>query len=205
MLFRTFSTRDKEPMIKMFNTYIKSKLEYCCTVWSPIQQTYINEIEKIQKTFTSKINGMEGLDYHERLKKLDMYSLERRRDRYYIIYGWQQLEGIQENILNLKQSWIGTSRRIVSRRIPYQVDGRRLKRADITKIHNCPARRIERVFNSIPPKLRNLTGTKTETFKRHLDNWLKEVPDLPRIGKYSRWVAAESNMIQHQAVTLKKR
>ena len=95
MLFRTFSTRDKDPMIKMFNTYVKSKLEYCCIVWSPVQQTYINELEKIQKTFTSKINGMEGLDYHERLKKLDLYSLERRRDRYFIIYGWQQPEGIK--------------------------------------------------------------------------------------------------------------
>ena len=72
------------------------------------------------------------------------------------------------------------------RRIPYQVDGRRLRRADITKIHNCPARRIERVFNSIPPKLRNLTGIKTDTFKGHLDKWLKDVPDLPIIGKYSR-------------------
>ena len=36
MLLRTFSTRDKEPMIKMFNAYIKSKLEYCCIVWSPV-------------------------------------------------------------------------------------------------------------------------------------------------------------------------
>ena len=62
MLFRTFSTRDKVPMIKMFNTYIKSKLEYCCIVWYPVQQAYINELEKIQKTFTNKINGMEELD-----------------------------------------------------------------------------------------------------------------------------------------------
>ena len=111
MLLRTFSTRDKNPMIKMFNTYVKSKLEYCCIVWSPVQQTYINELEKIQKTFTSKIDGMEGLDNHERLEKLDLYSLERRRDRYFIIYGWQQLEGLKENVLGLKKCWIGTSRR----------------------------------------------------------------------------------------------
>ena len=52
MILRTFSTRDKEPMIKMFNTYIKSKLEYCCIVWSPVEQKYINELENIQKTFT---------------------------------------------------------------------------------------------------------------------------------------------------------
>ena len=153
MLFRTFSTRDKEPMIKMFNTYIKSKLEYCCIVWSPVQQTYIYELEKIQKTFTSKINGMEGLDYHQRLEKLGMYSLERRRDRYFIIYGWQQLEKLKENILGLKSSWIGTSRRIISTRIPYQFEGRRLTRANVTKIYNCPSRRVERMFNSIPANI----------------------------------------------------
>ena len=73
MLLRAFSIREKEPMIKLFNTYIKSKLEYCCIVWSPIQQTYIAELENIQRIFTSKINGMEGLDYHERLKKLNIY------------------------------------------------------------------------------------------------------------------------------------
>ena len=89
MLLRTFSTRDKEPMIKMFNTYIKSKLEYCCIVWCPVEQKYINELEDIQKIYTKKIDGMEDLNYHERLKRLKMYSLERRRDRYLIIYGWQ--------------------------------------------------------------------------------------------------------------------
>ena len=205
MILRTFSTRDKKPMIKMFNTYIKSKLEYCCIVWSPVQQSYINELEKIQKTFTSKINGMEELDYHERLKELDMYSLERRRDRYFIIYGWQQIEGVKENVLDLKTSWIGTSRRIISKRIPYQVEGKRLRRADTTKVYNCPARKVERIFNSIPASIRNLTGVTTDTFKLHLDKWLKTVPDLPRIGKYSRWVAAESNNVQHQAVTLHRR
>ena len=69
MLLRTFSTRDKEPMIKTFNTYIKSKLEYCCIVWSPVEQEFINEMEDIQNIFTKKIDGMEGLNYHERLKK----------------------------------------------------------------------------------------------------------------------------------------
>ena len=47
MLLRTFSTREREPMIKLYNTYIKSKLEYCCIVWSPLQQTLISELEKI--------------------------------------------------------------------------------------------------------------------------------------------------------------
>ena len=76
-------------------------MEYCCIVWSPVNKKWIYELEKIQKSFTSKINGMEELDYHERLKKLNLYSLERRRERYLIIYGWQQLEGKRENVLRL--------------------------------------------------------------------------------------------------------
>ena len=76
MLLRMFSTREREPMVRMFNTYIKSKLKYCCIVWSPMTQKWIYELEKIQQSFTSKINGMEELDYRERLKKLNLYSLE---------------------------------------------------------------------------------------------------------------------------------
>ena len=53
-----------------------------------MSQKWIYELEKIQKSFTSKINGMEKLDYHERLKKLNLYILERRREKYIIIYGW---------------------------------------------------------------------------------------------------------------------
>ena len=112
-----------------------------------------------------------------------------------------KLEGIKHNIMDLKSSWIGTSRRI-SRRIPGKAEGRKVKAINRTKVHNCPARRVERIFNSIPPDIRNRTKETTDTFKRHLDEWLKKVPDLPRIGKYSRWVSADTNSVVHQAVTL---
>ena len=44
---------------------------------------------------------MEDLDYHQRLKKLRMYSLERRRERFLIINAWEQLEDVMRNILGL--------------------------------------------------------------------------------------------------------
>ena len=204
MLLRTFSTRDKEPMIKMFNTYIKSKLEYCCIVWSPVEQKYINELEDIQKIYTKKIDGMEDLDYHERLKSLKMYSLERRRDRYLIIYGWQQIENIKENVLKLE---VNINRRIKQGHTPGYGTERvgtervRILRATQTKIHNFPARKIERAFNCMPSELRNMTGVKTETFKKHLDKWLSGVPDQPRGGGYAGQVAASNNSIQVQCKT----
>ena len=205
MLLRTFSTREKEPMLRMFNTYIRSKLEYCCIVWSPVMQKWIYELEKIQKSFTSKINGIEELDYHERLKKLNLYSLERRRERYMIIYGWQQLEGLKENVLKLTASETRRDRRIITPKIPNSANGKRLTRVEKRQIYNCPARKIQRLFNCIPGKIRNITKVTTDTFKRHLDEWLKTVPDQPRGGGYSGRVAAESNSIQHQSVTLRTR
>ena len=147
---------------------------------------------------------MEGLDYHERLKKLNMYSLKRRRDRYLIIYGWQQIENIKENVLKLKTSWRGVGRRIISKGINTQVEGRRLKRSTITNIYNSPAKRIERAFNSIPNYLKNMPGVKTDAFKARLDKWLHEVPDLPKYGRYAKWVSASSNAIQDQAVNLRR-
>ena len=41
-----------------------------------------------------------------------MYSLEQRRDRYKIIYAWQQIEGLKENIMNLKTNKNKTNRMI---------------------------------------------------------------------------------------------
>ena len=199
MLLRTFSTRDKEPMIKMFNTYIKSKLEYCCIVWSPVEQKYINELEDIQKIYTKKIDGMEDLNYHERLKRLKMYSLERRRDRYLIIYGWQQIENIKENVLKLE---VNINRRIKQGQTRnHGTGGERILESIKTKINHCPARKIERAFNCMPRVLRNVTGVKTETFKKQLDKWLSGVPDQPRGGGYAGQVAADSNSIQVQCKT----
>ena len=59
----------------------------------------IDKLERIQKNYTSKIRGLENMNYHERLEKLNLNSLERRRERFMIINAWEQIEGIRENIL----------------------------------------------------------------------------------------------------------
>ena len=199
LLMRTFSMREQIPMMRLFNTYIRSKLEYCCLVWSPSHQNDINKLERVLKNFTSKISGMEKLNYHERLRKLNLYSLERRRERFMIINAWQQIEGIKENILSLKARRIGRSRRIVSTVIPIGIKGKTIKGKYRTLVHNSTARKMERLFNIIPPNIRNITGKTTDTFKGHLDKWLMSIPDTPKIDDYGLTVAAESNSIVDQA------
>ena len=54
---------------------------------------------------------MKGLNYHQRLKKLGMYTME-RRDQFRIIYAWQQLEKMKENIMDLKNNYNSSNRLI---------------------------------------------------------------------------------------------
>ena len=34
-------------MMKLFNTYVRSKIDYCCIVWSPWCQSDIDKVERI--------------------------------------------------------------------------------------------------------------------------------------------------------------
>ena len=49
-------------------------------------------IGEVQKKFTRKIKLEGKLDYWQRLKVLRLYSQERRRERYRIIYVWKILK-----------------------------------------------------------------------------------------------------------------
>ncbi|MCP4252991.1 MAG: hypothetical protein GY775_06210, partial [Candidatus Scalindua sp.] len=193
LLLRTFKTREAGPMMTMFNSYIRSKMEYCCLIWNPQKKDDIDRIERIQKNFTSKISGLEEVNYHERLKRLRIYSLERRRERFLIINAWQQLEGIKENALKLETGREGRRRCIKSAAIPTTIDGKHR-----TQIQNSTARQMERLFNALPYEIQKITNVKLDTFKSHLDKWLKSIPDTPKIDDYGVTVGAETNSIIKQ-------
>ena len=123
-----------------------------------------------------------------------MYNLERRRDRYKIIYTRQQIEGVKENIMNLKTSKNKANRMVNNGN--YVNRSTRTTRV-LSKIHYSP-RTTERSFNSLQRKLRNMNGVKVDTFKRHLDLWMVRVPDQPKCNGYQSFIAANSNAIYDQ-------
>ena len=81
-----FKTRDHIAMTTLFKSMVLPHIEYCCPLWSPSNLGMIRKIEAIQRSFTSNIHTLQNENYWGRLKKLDMFSLERRRERYQIIY-----------------------------------------------------------------------------------------------------------------------
>ena len=70
----------------------------------PISSLYTKyALEKIQRSFTKHITGMYDIPYHERLKSLGVYTLQRRRETSCIIYIWSIVEGLAPNFFTLLQ------------------------------------------------------------------------------------------------------
>ena len=96
-IFRTFKTRAPSPMLTLWKSLVLPKLEYCSQLWNPWLKGNKMNLEMVQWSFIRKIKDSTR-SYWERLKKYKIFSLERRRERYIIIYIWKVLENLVPNI-----------------------------------------------------------------------------------------------------------
>lgn len=76
----------KKPLTKMvmYNSLVRSNLEYCSVVWSPIYKVHVQRIEKLQKRFLWHLSyscnlGKKLSSYEDRLNHFNMFTLEIRR------------------------------------------------------------------------------------------------------------------------------
>ena len=97
-----FKARDRTTMLTLYKSLIRSHLEYCCPLWNPHLIRDIQVLEGVQRTFTSKIWGVQHLDYWARLQALNLMSLQRRRERYIIMHVWKILNDASPNDLDIK-------------------------------------------------------------------------------------------------------
>ena len=97
-----FRDRSVLTMMTLFKSLVRSKLEYCYPLWDPAKICEIQLIENVQKQFTKRISGMSDFDYWDRLKKLNLMSLQRRRERYSIIHLWKMQNDKAPNNIGLE-------------------------------------------------------------------------------------------------------
>ena len=192
-IFRTFNTREITPMLTLWKSLVQSKLEYCSQLWCPLKTGDIQALEMTQRSFIRKLSGMNQLTYWQQLKLLKLYSLERRRECYRIIYVWRVLEGQVPNIGSRRISAKWHMRRgrecippKISRNAHSQVQ--RLIYASLP-VHG------QQLFNALPTEVRNLTGCTVDAFKSKLDRFLQTVPDEPQIQGYTAMRRAGSNSL----------
>ena len=197
-VLRVFKTRQPYPMMTLYKAMIRPHLEYCCQLWSPITAGAVRRLEGVQRSFTARIAGISHLNYWDRLKRLEMFSLERRRERYQVIYVFKIIQKLVPNFEceKFKVVVVQSERRGRLCKIPPINTGAsaRLK----TMSDSSFAVRGPRLFNKLPIELRNFEGS-VDAFKARLDKELRKIPDQPCILGYHQ--PATSNSLLEQIRT----
>ena len=75
IIHRCFVSRNVNLLTRAFITYVRPLLEYNCVAWSPHLL-----IEQVQRRFTKRLSGLSGYSYDERLKLLNIHSLDYRTE-----------------------------------------------------------------------------------------------------------------------------
>ena len=174
-----FRDRSQFLMVTLFNTMVRSKLEYCCPVWNPAKVQDIQAIENIQRQFTRKISSCKDLDYWERLKKLNILSLQRRRERYMIIHVWKMLHDKAPN--NINMTFYQHERHGVRATVPSY--NNKAQKLVATVYDDSFGVKAARLWNLLPKSLNE--GKTLELFKIGLSSFFSKIPDTPPVVGYS--------------------
>ena len=65
-------------MLSLLTTHIRPILEYCSCVWNTGYVQDLRLLERVQRRWTKRIDGMATLSYGERLQALNLYSVQGR-------------------------------------------------------------------------------------------------------------------------------
>ena len=100
-ILRTFYTRQPDVMLTLLKQPIYPPMEeYNSVLWNPDESELIDLLERVRNNFLRCIYAPalgNNCDYWDRLEFFKLYSLQRRRGRYMIIYTWKVIHNLYPN------------------------------------------------------------------------------------------------------------
>ena len=88
-----FKHLNKKSFPILFKSKVRPLIEYGNVVWSPTEIGRIKQVEKVQRRATKLVGGIDTLPYEDRIKWLNLPSLEHRRRRGDMIEVWKRFHG----------------------------------------------------------------------------------------------------------------
>jgi len=81
ILGKTFKNWTPRIFKSLYTAFIRPHLEYDASAWSPYLKKDIQALENAQRRATKRVKQLKNLSYEDRLKKLNLTTLEERRTR----------------------------------------------------------------------------------------------------------------------------
>ena len=181
-----FQSRDPETMMTLYLSFIRSRLEYACPLWCPSKVEDIMKIESIQRHFTSKIDGCSELHYWDRLSKLQLMSLQRRRERYILLHLFKILIKTAPN--EMKITFYHNQRRGLCAIVPPLSKSAKSKFQ--SKYDDSFSVFAPRLWNTLPKSIR-AAETFTQ-FKAALTRYMLSITDEPPV----HGIASSNSLLQ---------
>ena len=159
--------RSWDVMLKLYKALVRPNLEYGVQFWSPNYRKDVNKIERVQRRFTRMLPGFQQLSYRDRLNKLGLYSLERRRLRGDLIEVFKMMRGIDRvDVDKLFPLRIG---KIQTRGHDFRIKGQRFRG---NMRGNFFTQRVVAVWNELPVEV--VAAGSLVSFKNKLDRHMDE-------------------------------
>ena len=76
---RGIASRERKGIDPLYSVLVRPHLEYCVQLWGLQHRKDVELMEQIQRKVMKMITGLECLSYEERLRKLGLCNLEKRR------------------------------------------------------------------------------------------------------------------------------
>ncbi len=166
---RTLHYMDKEVLIPLYKSLVRSHLEYGVDVWSPRLKRDIQSVESVQRRATKLVPGLENLSYEERLRKLELPTMVYRRKRGEMIQVYKFLH----KIWDIEEDFLTPA-------IDNRTRGHSLKlfkqRASSTIRCHFFCNRVTNLWNELPEYITQAPST--NAFKARLDNFWSGKPWL---------------------------
>ena len=166
LIIRSFTFKSKDIMLPIYKSKIRLILEYANVVWMPYKRKYIDLLESVQRHYTRHITGMNGKNYEERLKSLNLYSLEYRRFRGDMIEVFKMCHNhydpitIQTLLTHNNSNTRGNDFKLLKRRV------------NSTQYLNFFTNRVINPWNKLPRETVNAGSV--NSFKHHIDHIYRE-------------------------------
>jgi hypothetical protein len=97
LILKSFFVKDPRFLMRLFNVFVRPKLESNTPVWNPGYIRDIDALERVQRNYTSRIPGFRlPWNYEERLITLNQDSLELRRWMFDMCLVYKILNGLIE-------------------------------------------------------------------------------------------------------------